>query len=217
MDTNVKYWGDSHIWEPCSVLCLLPGNLLQPLVQRWGDQPGNRISNFWSFSPHLSSGFQSFYVFSPRVSSGQQLWCSPSHSDQILASTLWSFWRDKHKSNCWRRTGRMFSPGIIGEKAFIIERCNGNGGQALCAEWRKSKWVNVENSFLFSSTLHCGWYEVQINFWKCSHTWRRRWSVCLQCMRSSCSPTDRPPWQNDDLDDNDNIYGGNVTVSHSHP
>ena len=147
MDTSVKYWRDSYIWEPCSVLCLLPGNLLQPLVQRWGDQPGNRISNFWSFSPHLSSGFQSFDVFSPRVSSGQQLWCSPSHSDQILASTLWSFWRDKHKSNCWRRTGRMFSPGIIGEKAFIIECCNGNGGQALCAEWWKSKWVMLKTVF----------------------------------------------------------------------
>ena len=40
------------------------------------------------FSPHLSSGFQSFDVFSPHVSSGQQLWSSPSHSDQILASTL---------------------------------------------------------------------------------------------------------------------------------
>ena len=172
---------------------------------------------FIVFSPHLSSGFQSFDVFSPRVSSGQQLWCSPSHSDQILASTLWSFWRDKHKSNCWRRTERMFSPGIIGEKAFIIERCNGNGGQALCAEWRKSKWVNVENSFLFSSTLHCGWYEVQINFWKCSHTWRRRWSVCLQCMRSSCSPTDQPPWQNDDCDDDaDDVVLLHLLLPHVH-
>ena len=116
---------------------------------------GIGFQTFDLFHPISHQVFRVLMFFSPHVSSGQQLWCSPSHSDQILASTLWSFWRDKHKSNCWRRTGRMFSPGIIGEKSFIKERCNGNGGQALCAEWWKSKWVNVENSFLF--VVHCGW------------------------------------------------------------